>query len=159
MVPDAPSHKTDATTSEDDNEGEFLGREHDSAGPPHIYADIAASITQYTERPDLLIDALERHDPGFVQRMNDDARSMAKETRKSRHRFGEAQAYTGLVVSVIMALGILGALFYAISKESAGFWFVISLVGLLAVSQGGRIGFLSIIEGIRSLLSNKSGSD
>ncbi len=55
--------------------------------------DVLALIANYTERPDLLLEVVEKHDPGFIKRMNQNAEAGAVEFRKSRFNFGRFQAY------------------------------------------------------------------
>jgi hypothetical protein len=35
--------------------------------------EIAAQLNHYTDRPDLFLEAIERHDPGFIKKMNAEA--------------------------------------------------------------------------------------
>ena len=46
---------------------EISGQEKENVDELNIYAQIANSISNYTNRPDLLMDAIERHDPGFIK--------------------------------------------------------------------------------------------
>lgn len=118
-----------------------------------------ALISQYTERPDLLIETLEKHDPGFVKRMNQKAEARSDTMHEARFRFGRAQAYSGLVVSIIAALGILGLTAYMVVTGQASFWIIIALIAFFAVSQGGPSGFLELCRGIADLLRSHSKKD
>lgn len=62
-------------------------RDDATSVPGNIYADIAAQINQYTDRPDLFLEAIERHDPGFIKGMNDEAREFSRKNRLSRFYF------------------------------------------------------------------------
>lgn len=119
-----------------------------------------AMIAQYTERPDLLIDALERNDPGFVKRMNSKTEKRSERMADAKFWFGGVQAYVGLAVSAIAALSTLGFIGYAIYTATAGFWLIIGLAAFYAMSQGGPSGFITIGKGIADLLrKGKSGDD
>lgn len=107
-----------------------------------------ALISQYTERPDLLIGELEKHDPGFVKRMNEKTAEHSERMSNARFWFGGIQAYFGLVVSVIAAFTVLGLLAYSVIHDSAGFWLIIALAVFYAVSQGGPSGFVELCRGV-----------
>jgi hypothetical protein len=89
--------------------------------------EIAAQLNHFTDRPDLFLETIEKHDPGFIKKMNAQAESFSRTSRDARFRFGQAQAYAALGVSVIGALATLSAVMYLIATNQAGFW---SLVGL-----------------------------
>ena len=96
--------------SEDSSKtGEVMGPElgGDDSGP--VGDNYIALISQYTERPDLLIDALERNDPGFVKRMNGKAEARSEKMAGARFWFGGIQAYSGLIVSIAAAAIVLGS--------------------------------------------------
>ena len=114
-----------------------------------------AQVSNYTDRPDLLLAEIEKHDPGFVKRMNEASERDAAEMRKARFRFGERQAYAGLTVSVLAALALLATVFIAVWNEQ-GFWTIIALGLVYAITQGGSRGFNRLIEGIQQMLPNKS---
>lgn len=111
-----------------------------------------ALIAQYTERPDLLIDAIERHDPGFIKRMNEKAEAAADQSRNARFHFGKRQAYAGLFVQIVAALAILGALFFALHKGYAGPGTIIALALFYAVAQSGSSGFINLANSIAALI-------
>lgn len=117
-----------------------------------------AQISNYTDRPDLLIAEIEKHDPGFVKRMNEASERDAAEFRKSRFRFGRAQAYAGLAVAVLAAISILGILSVAVWKNQ-GFWTILALGVVYAITQGGSQGFRSLIEGVQQMLPGKAKND
>lgn len=137
-------------------DGEVLGPEIDRPDGP-IGDNYIALISQYTERPDLLIGELERHDPGFVKRMNEQAEIRAARMSDARFWFGGIQAYSGLGVSIAAALVVLGLLSYAVIKGSAGFWLVIALAVFYAISQGGPSGFVELCRGVAAFFK-KDGS-
>lgn len=117
-----------------------------------------AFVSNYTDRPDLLIAEIERHDPGFVKRMNAAAEKDSAELRGARFRFGKHQAYAALAVSVIVALAITAAVFYAISK-GAGFGTLIALGAFFAISQGGSRGFSRLVEAVSELIGRSKGDN
>lgn len=133
--------------SDSPKSGEILGPDHSDRQSP-VGDNYIALISQYTERPDLLINALEAHDPGFVKRMNEKAESRSERMSNARFWFGGVQAYAGLGVSVIAALAILVLLAYSIFKENAGFWLIIGLAVFYAITQGGPSGFVELCRGV-----------
>ena len=136
-------------------EGEVLGP--DEATPGNAIGDnYIALISQYTERPDLLIGELEKHDPGFVKRMNEQAEQRASQMSNARFWFGGFQAYSGLGVSVLAAFVVLGLLSYAVVKGTAGFWLIVALAVFYAVTQGGPSGFVELCRGIAAFFSKDS---
>jgi hypothetical protein len=118
-------------------------------------ADVLAIISNYTERPDLLLEVVEKHDPGFIKRMNQNAEKYAEEFRQSRFRFGRSQAYATLAVQVIAALAILFFIWTALDQKLLNFWMLLGFAVIYAVAQGGRSGFLEIARGLASLLGHK----
>lgn len=106
---------------------------------------LIALVSNYTDRPDLLIGEIEKHDPGFVKRMNAAAEANAEEQRAARFKFGKRQAYTGLIVSVVAALVVLAGFILAIWFES-GLSVILGIVAMYAVTQGGPGGFARMIE-------------
>jgi hypothetical protein len=115
-----------------------------------------AQVNNYTDRPDLLIAEIEKHDPGFVKRMNDAAEKDSAELRSARFKFGKVQAYAALGVSVVAALAVLGAIFYAI-HSGAGFGTLIALAAVYAVSQGGSRGFSRLVEAVSEHIGRGKG--
>lgn len=121
---------------------------------PSVYADIAAQINQYTDRPDLLLETIEKHDPGFIAAMNAEAKEFAKKSRQSKFNFGRVQAYTSLVVAVIAALAILGGLLYTLIQGTGTLWVIIGLAIFFAISQSGLSGFLKIAHSISKAVAS-----
>ncbi len=117
--------------------------------------DVLALISHYTERPDLLLEVVEKHDPGFIKRMNENAESGALEFRRSRFNFGRVQAYATLLVSVTAASVVLVLLYKALILGVLNFWMILGLAVFYAVAQGGRHGFIEVAKGVKDLLSNK----
>lgn len=136
--------------------GEILGPQDESPNNP-VGDNYIALISQYTERPDLLIDTLEKHDPGFVVRMNKKAEESADRMRLARFWFGGVQAYAGLAVSVIAALTILGLVAFMVITSKASFWTIIALVVFYAISQGGPSGFMEMCRGVADFFRNRKG--
>lgn len=117
-----------------------------------------ALVSNYTDRPDLLIAEIEKHDPGFVRRMNQASERDAKELRDERFKFGKIQAYAGLSVSVFAAGAVLFLIGVAVFKE-LGFWTIIALGLIYAITQGGSAGFMRLIESMSEMLRSKRGGD
>lgn len=114
------------------------------------------AISHYTDRPDLLVAELEKHDPGFVRRMNAASEKDSERMRTARFSFGRFQAYTALGVSVAGAGVLLGAVVIAVLK-GASFWVIIGLALFYAVTQGGSSGFLRLIDALSDLVSQVRG--
>ena len=123
--------------------------------PEEPQASIIALISQYTERPDLLIAELERHDPGFVRGMNKRGADIADKTREATFRFGQFQAYTSLVLQVVAAFVLLGITASSFIRGDASFWTVIALIVFYAVSQSGVTGFVELTRGLARALRNR----
>ena len=115
--------------------------------------DVLAIFANFTERPDLMLEVVEKHDPGFIKRLNQNVESGAEEFRKSKFRFGRFQAYTGLGIQGVAVLGVMGLMFYLASLGQLTFWHPIGLAVFYAVAQGGTHGFLEVAKGLSSLLN------
>lgn len=150
---------SDQDDSANAREGEVLPPD-DTAVPSDasLNQTLIALVSSYTDRPDLLIAEIEKHDPGFVKRMNASSEAHAEEQRAARFKFGKFQAYTSLGVAVFAAVALIAALFYAIYKEQ-GFWTIAGIFLFYAVTQGGPAGFTRIIESLRELLPRRDAGD
>lgn len=149
---------SDSSESNGPQNGEVLGPEGPQ-GPQVAEGDnYIALISQYTERPDLLIDTLEKHDPGFVARMNATAEARADRMADARFRFGGIQAYSGLAVSIVAALAVLGVVIYAVIQGHYGFWFLIGAAVFYAISQGGPSGFAELCRGVAGFFRKDNSS-
>jgi len=126
--------------------------ESPDGGRPAIYAEIVAQFNKYTDRPDLFLETIEKADPGFIKKMNVEAERFSRKNRDARFRFGGIQAYTALVVSALAAIGCLGATFYLIATQQAGFWTFVGMALLYAVTQGGSGGFASLISSVKDAI-------
>lgn len=113
---------------------------------------LVALVSQYTERPDLFLSEIEKHDPGFIARMNKAVEEHATQFRAGRYKFGQFQAYASLIVAVLAALIVLGTIIYAVSL-GAGFFTILALVICYAVTQGGSRGFGRIVDGLVNLIA------
>lgn len=138
--------------------GDVLGPD-DKRNDSSVGDNYIALISQYTERPDLLIETLERHDPGFVRRMNEKAEARSDKMNNARFLFGGFQAYSGLAVSIIAAITMLGLVSYMVIAGQASFWIIIALIAFYAVSQGGPSGFLELCRGIADLFRRHTKKD
>jgi hypothetical protein len=147
--------KTPESPSEH-KEGEVLPPQAEDSGnsgtPPTVFAEIAAQITQYTERPDLLLETLEKHSPGFIQDMVERARRLSDREAEGRFYFGKHQAYAGVTVAVVAAFSILGAVVYSVVTGKTGFWTIIALGIFYAITQGGLAGFSKIADAVGRLI-------
>ncbi|SMC60282.1 hypothetical protein [Primorskyibacter flagellatus] len=107
-----------------------------------------AQISNYTDRPDLLIAEIEKHDPGFVKRMNEASEHDATEMRAERFKFGKVQAYSSMFLSTGAAIAILCVLTLAVALGHIGFGTIIALGIFYAITQGGSSGFAKLITSI-----------
>jgi len=141
-------------------EGEIVAPEQDSSGPPDgsIYQTLFAQIQNYTDRPDLFIEAVERHDPGFIARMNAASEAGAEQMRAARFRFGRFQAYFSVVVSGVAAVAILASVILAV-YHGTNFWVLLGLALAYAVTQSGPAGFARLIETVNSVVRRKKQDD
>lgn len=120
--------------------------------------DILALISNHTERPDLFLEVVEKHDPGFIKRMNENAEAGAQEFKRARFNFGRNQAYVTLAVQVIVALALVGLAFVALLTNQLSFWLLIAIAIFYAVAQGGTHGFMEVISGLKGMLIRNSSS-
>lgn len=116
-----------------------------------------AQVNNYTHRPDLLIAEIEKHDPGFVKRMNEASAKESAELRSARFAFGRIQSYASLVVSVISAMALLGAVFYAFSLGAAGMGSLLALSVFYAITQAGTRGFSRLVEAVSEMIGRWKG--
>lgn len=117
-----------------------------------IYADIA----QYTQRPDLFIAEVEKHDPGFIKRLNKLAERTAKRDGDIRFNFGKHQAYTGLVYqgfANVCLFALAGGLLYT---DKLSFSSIIGIAIFYAVIQSGFDGFIEIARGVAKVILQKT---
>lgn len=116
---------------------------------PAIYAEIIAQFNKYTDRPDLFLETIEKADPGFIKRLNEEAERFSRRHRDARFRFGRHQAYVALGVGALAAVGLIGAVYYLIATRQAGFGALVGIALLYAVTQGGASGFASLISSLK----------
>ncbi|MFV1529210.1 MULTISPECIES: hypothetical protein [unclassified Phaeobacter] len=135
--------------SERPKDGEILPEE--SPELPTDNANWLALISNYTERPDLFLAEVEKHDPGFIKRMNEDARQRSERNEAGRFFFGKHQAYATLSVMVLAAIVLLLLLGIAV-WNGQGFWTIIALGVVYAITQGGTFGFYRVIDSLSQLI-------
>lgn len=123
-----------------------------------VYADIAAHITQYTDRPDLFLEVIEKHDPGFIKKFNHAALEHSEQTHQGRFRFGKRQAYASLGVQVTSALVILAGFILMVVKGQVSFFSMLGVAIFYAVTQGGIRGFSRIIQACEKAISKIKGA-
>ena len=103
-------------------DGEILPPDTESEGTEgSMLPSILALISNYTDRPDLFLAEVEKHDPGFTKRMNSSAERHSEQLRVGKYHFGKRQAYAALGVSALAAIAILAILAIAVWKGQ-GFW-------------------------------------
>jgi hypothetical protein len=143
----------DDTSPSSSPNGEVLPPMKDGETPVRqFYADIAAQINNYTDRPDLVLEVIEKHDPGFIKSMNDDAKEFSRKARASRFKFAVFQSYASVCLSIASGLMIAGAAGYALIYETAGFWTLLGAGIFYAITQGGPKVFMKIASQITDWL-------
>lgn len=120
---------------------------------------LLAEVRNYTDRPDLFLETVERHDPGFIKRLNEGAEQHAKKLRHSTFNFGRFQAYTVLLVQVALSFATIGVLAMAVIYNQAGASTIISLGIVLAIILSGPSGFGAIAETIERWLRRRPKDD
>lgn len=148
---------------QDDNqppvEPEILPPENNASGNKPDAAPLAnvllAQVSNYTNRPDLFLETIEKHDPGFIKRMNDDAEVFNKKARKQMFSFGKIQAYAGLIVSVIAAFLLLGTIVASVFIKDIGFWQILAIGIFYAITQAGTSGFANIAGQVAKMVGSK----
>lgn len=135
--------------------GEIIGLNGDAA-QGNIYAEIAAQINQYTDRPDLVLETIEKYDPGFIKSMNVDARAFSKKYRESRFAFGRFQAYASAIAAIIAVIGIFILMYILTISDRLNFWNIVGLAMFYAITQSGPSGFLEVVKQIETCKSERS---
>lgn len=139
-------------------QGEIIPPEKlDPNGLPSVYADIAAQITHYTDRPDLLLEVIEKHDPGFIKGMNEEAREFSKTYRESRFRFGRFQSYASAIIAFIVALVIVFIIYSLAMKGDLTAWHLVGFAIFYAVTQSGPSGFMKVVSQIVGIVKGVNG--
>ena len=87
--------------------GGILPPEEQERSRPPSTQNILALIANYTERPDLVLETLEKHDPGFIKRMIQYAEVNAERAQEAAFSFSKAQAYASLMIRVLAVPAIL----------------------------------------------------
>ena len=126
-------------------------RKSDATG--QIDVNIQALIKNYTNRPDLLIAEIEKHDPGFVGRMNASSVAHSEQQRRDKLTFAKVQAYTALGLQVVAGLTLLASVAYAVIFEHVGIlWTAIGLALFYGVAQSGSSGFSKIASSFERIV-------
>ena len=142
---------------DDARSGEVLGPKTDKPDPDKT--NLIALISNYTDRPDLLLAEIEKHDPGFTKRMDAASESRATRTETARFFFGKRQAYSALCLSLIAALAVLFVLYVLVSSGQASFWTLLGIGVMYAITQGGALGFNKLIDSISVLAGRQRPPD
>ena len=133
-----PSDKTDPT----EKTADIIPPGTDDADNPTRI--LLAEVKNYTDRPDLFLETIERHDAGFIKRFNCDAEAHAKKLRASTFNFGRFQAYAVLLVQILLSFAVIAVLALAVIYNQAGSGTIISLGIVLAIILSGPSGFSNI---------------
>ncbi len=136
-------------------QGEVLPPEKEKPSS-NTRVDIRALIAHFSERPDLMLGAIEKHDKGFIKRMNKRIEADEIRTRESRFQFGKYQAYTSLVIRVMAALFCLYLLYLAVTGGGLAFFVIIAVTVFYAISQNGTEGFYEIAKALAQRITSRS---
>ncbi|XDZ65121.1 hypothetical protein AB8880_09310 [Alphaproteobacteria bacterium LSUCC0684] len=117
-----------------------------------IYVNTQNILAQYQERSDLLIEALEKHDPGFVQRMNKMTEEKTARSHESILRFHERQAYVIIVLSVVGVVFLLGLFAVLALQGNIDFTVGLLIIILISVIQSGPGGLMAIASAVVRLI-------
>jgi hypothetical protein len=120
---------------------------------------LLAEVRNYTDRPDLFLETIETHDPGFIKRLNADAEKHAEKLRTSTFNFGRFQAYAVLFVQVVLSFATISVLAVAVIYNQAGATTIISLGVVLAIILSGPSGFGAIAQTIERWLTRRPKDD
>ena len=120
---------------------------------------ILTLVKDYTDRPDLFLAEVERHDPGFIKRMNKSATVHSERLRQGKFKFGERRAYTSLGIQALAALTVFGLLAYLVVTDTGGFWKYIDLIIFYAVAQSGMSGFSRVVSAISGAIGRRRSND
>ena len=104
-------------------------------------------LAQFGDRPDLLIETLEKNDPGFIKRVNEMGLVIASSQQTKQDAFARLNAYATMVVSLSSCLMLIGAVYYALWLK-AGFMSLIAIGFMLVALLGGPRGWGRISESI-----------
>lgn len=116
-------------------------------------------FADYTERPDILIDALEKHDKGFVKKLNRITLDDLEKDKNDRFLFSKRQAYISLGISSIAAIALLGLAFYMVFKGIIGFLPFLGLAVFYAVTQSGFEGLGAIAAALAKAVLKVTGKE
>jgi|GEM_PF-6736184 len=109
-------------------------------------------LAQYQERPDLLIEALEKHDPGFVQRMNKLTEERTARSSDATLRFQEWQAYFIIGLSVLGVCFLLGLFSVLAYQGKINLTVGLLIIILISVIQSGPSGLMAISGAVVRLI-------
>ena len=107
-----------------------LGHNQEINSPVNILAIIQA----FGDRPDILLEMLERYDPGIIKRLNESTLETQKQDRLRLSRFSQISAFTVLYCRVALAvLAFCLSLFFAWDERGIALsilFFVASIIFL-----------------------------
>jgi len=116
------------------------------------YVNTQNILAQHQERPDLLIEALEKHDPGFVQRINKLTEEKTARSNDSILRFHERQAYAIVAISVVGVVFLLGLFAVLAYQGKIDFTLGLLTIILISVIQSGPSGLMAISSAVARLI-------
>lgn len=123
-------------------------REGNNNLPPGIYAEIIAQISQYTERPDLLLETLEKHSPGYIRESIAEGRELNREERRARFKFTRFQSYLAVTVRAVAVIALITIAGIAVYQDHASFPTLAGLGLMIAIAQSGPAAALRAMERI-----------
>ena len=107
------------------------------------------------DRPDKILELFEKHNPGFIKELSEEVLEDTRKFKKGKFRFGEVQAYTSLIWSVLTGAAVIGCLIWTVLAPSLISIFVIlALIPFFAITQGQATGFITILSGVADFFRN-----
>ena len=111
-------------------------------------------INDFTQNPDLFIETLEKHDPGFIKKVNSITIENAKQDQDFRNKFGKFQAWISLFIASTMAYLSFGILIILIMVHQFNLLNCIGVGFIYAVTQGKSRAFYLVIEKAFALIES-----
>lgn len=119
---------------------------------------IRALIQNFSDGTADTLEAIEKHDPGFIKRYVRQIETFAKKSHEERESFAKFQAYGNWFLKIIAAIFIFYMVWYVITLELgawANFSTLIALVIFYSITQGGSAVWRRIAEALANRINPK----
>ena len=153
---DSDENKNDSENSHDINRLEPLEKTFAHSKTEIKKPQIHALINQFDEKPELVLQKLEKISPGTINRIITRAEEHAKAAHQAKVRFENIQEYLGIFLKTTAAFVILGCLVYSFIYDSFRIGWAVAFVIAYGITQSGTSGFKKIVESIETLLKERS---